>query len=108
MFPPTLCPIKYFVIFSSALMLTSIWPDKPAEIPAQSKACKLLEAEIQKNGKITTDEDFQRIGIRLPKDVYTRTRKYMDNGEKINAVREIKACLKTGLMESKRIVELLP
>lgn len=68
----------------------------------------MLEAEIDKAGKPANDEDFQRIGTRLPKDVYARARKNMDKGEKIAAVREIRACLNTGLMESKRIVELLP
>lgn len=68
----------------------------------------MLEAEINKAGKPANDEDFQRIGTRLPKDVYARARKNMDNGEKIAAVREIRACLNIGLFESKRIVELLP
>lgn len=90
------------------LVLAPAHAQKPAPIAPQSKACKALEAEIGQAGKPTTDEDFQRLGTRLPKDIYARARKNMDNGEKINAVREIRACLNTGLRESKRIVELLP
>ncbi|MFO1469677.1 MAG: hypothetical protein U1F27_01395 [Turneriella sp.] len=100
--------MKSLAILSLVLFSFSLLANTPREIPPQSKACKVLAAEISKSGKLTTDEDFQRIGTRLPKDVYARARKFMDNGEKINAVREVRACLKTGLMESKRIVELLP
>lgn len=100
--------MKTLAIFLISLIFLPLQADEPMAIPAQSKACKELEAAINKKGKPTTDEDFQRIGTRLPKEVYARARKNMDNGEKITAVREIRACLKTGLMESKRIVELLP
>lgn len=100
--------MKAIAIFTSFLFSFSLQADELDPVPAPSKACKELELAINKKGKPTTDEDFQRIGTRLPADVHARARKRLDNGEKLAAVREIRACLKTGLMESKRIVELLP
>lgn len=100
--------MKMLIISFCILGLLPLTAGKSAPPIIQSEACKMLEAEIDKAGKPANDEDFQRIGTRLPKDVYARARKNMDKGEKIAAVREIRACLNTGLMESKRIVELLP